>query len=258
MTQRNQSDEEELEVLARIDQIKMKKRVSIQARRRCFYARTKESLGDYWVPRHGPRCTSHINPEHIRIPMRDCHTEHLEKNFKVAERAQVVELGDLIRKLGTIRYDFHRLIPVDYPSLEAMLDSLGKRKRHSMARASLNTRLLPEADKQAKVMESLRVLFRSDIQEDYDFSLLDGIVEELPSSVTEGDDYANLTMIYVEKAKKYKKLIKRTEFLFRKGRGLLRQLYDDQVDLFLQQDSIAEEMSSAFDQELLLGKNSNR
>ena len=82
MLHRNTSDEQQLEILSRIDQIKMIKRMSIQGRRRCFYARTKESLGDYWVPRHGPRCTSHINPDHIRIPLRDCHPEHLQANFK--------------------------------------------------------------------------------------------------------------------------------------------------------------------------------
>jgi hypothetical protein len=38
--------------------------------------------GDYWVPRHGQRCSSHINPDHIRIPVRDCHQDHIDSHFK--------------------------------------------------------------------------------------------------------------------------------------------------------------------------------
>lgn len=87
---RNASDERELEILAKIDTIKIAKRLSIQSRRRCYYAKTKESLGDYWVPRHGPRCMSRKNPDHIRIPLRDCTPQHFEENFRKFENNQVM------------------------------------------------------------------------------------------------------------------------------------------------------------------------
>ena len=99
-------------------------------------------------------------------------------SLKILEKIE--ELGDLIRKLGTIRYNFYRLVPVDYPNLAGMLDSLGKQKRHSLAQASLNTRLLPADEKLSNLMQSIRVLF--EMNEEYDFSFLDGILETVPET----------------------------------------------------------------------------
>ena len=61
-----------------IDQIKMTKRNLIQSRRRCYVAKTRESLGPYWTPRYGPKCTSHIEADHATVPLKNCHPEHIQ------------------------------------------------------------------------------------------------------------------------------------------------------------------------------------
>ena len=61
----------------------MTKRNLIQSRRRCYVAKTRESLGPYWTPRYGPKCTSHIEADHATVPLKNCHPEHIQgKRFK--------------------------------------------------------------------------------------------------------------------------------------------------------------------------------
>lgn len=61
------------------------------------------------------------------------------------------------------------------------------------------------------------------------------------------------TKMNLFKAEGYKRVIKRAEYLFRKGRGMVHQIYLDQEDLFQQQDSLSESVSTAFDHQLLMG-----
>ena len=132
-----------------------------------------------------------------------------------------------------------------------MLDQIGKKKRHSLARASLNSRMLPESDNDARLMETIRGIFEH--REDYDFAILDGILDELPSNINDGDVIGDLVNLYQNKTVAYKKIVKRANYLFMKGRSLFHQIYMDQRDLFQQQDSLSESINRAFDQELLLG-----
>ena len=103
----------------------------------------------------------------------------------------VDELSDAIHDLGISRFVFAQNIPADYESLETMIDTMGKMKRRSLSRSSDGTRLLPKEDDKAKIMDSLKFIFA--VNEDFDVSILDGILEELPESINTSDDYKNLT-----------------------------------------------------------------
>ena len=106
-------------------------------------------------------------------------------------------MSKLIRQLGLIRYEFNREIPADFENMENMLDSMGKKKRHSITRAGLHARLLPEDEKLSRVMESLRQIFH--FRDEFDMTLLDGILEELPEGIRDGDVVGNLTHLYTIK-----------------------------------------------------------
>ena len=111
--------------------------------------------------------------------------------------------------------------------------------------------MLPESDNDARLMETIRGIFEH--REDYDFAILDGILDELPSNINDGDVIGDLVNLYQNKTVAYKKIVKRANYLFMKGRSLFHQIYMDQRDLFQQQDSLSESINRAFDQELLLG-----
>ena len=144
LTKLNTTDEEQVNLLERIDQTKMNKRLIIQSRRRCFVAKTRESLGPYWVPRYGPRCTAHIDANHATVPLKTCHPEHIQSHFRVEEEKLVDQLGSLIHELGISRFEMNQAIPVDFESIETMIDILGKKKRRSLIKATDGTRLMPE------------------------------------------------------------------------------------------------------------------
>ena len=144
LTKLNTTDEEQINLLERIDQTKMNKRLIIQSRRRCFVAKTRESLGPYWVPRYGPRCTAHIDANHATVPLKTCHPEHIQSHFRVEEEKLVDQLGSLIHELGISRFEMNQAIPVDFESIETMIDILGKKKRRSLIKATDGTRLMPE------------------------------------------------------------------------------------------------------------------
>ena len=57
-------------------------------------------------------------------------------HFRNEEDQLVDQLSNVMHDLGISRFDFAKEIPAEYESLETMLDTLGKRKRHSLARAS--------------------------------------------------------------------------------------------------------------------------
>ena len=59
---------------------------------------------------------------------------------------------------------------------------------------------------------------------------------------------------YYRAAKQYKKTLRRTYFLFKRGRGLIKSLYDDQVTIFQNQDIIAEEYADVQERKIILGK----
>ena len=54
-----------------------------------------------------------------------------------------------------------------------------------------------------------------------------------------------------------KRLIKRANHMYKKGRGLMKQLYEDQVLLFEDQDLIAEEYAEIQERKMILGENGN-
>lgn len=58
---------------------------------------------------------------------------------------------------------------------------------------------------------------------------------------------------YYKAAKSYKKTVKRANYLYKRGRGLLQKLYEDQVTIFQNQDIIAEEFSDIQEQRIILG-----
>jgi hypothetical protein len=236
LSAKQSADLAELRKLSQIDVIKMHKRISVQSKRRCFQAKSKEVLGEYWVPRHGPRCTHHVNPDFVRVPLQDCGPHVIEEQYREIEEKQVEKLAKLIKELGLIRYNLNRKIPSDYASLEDMLAKLGKEKQHSLGRASLHIRMIPEESNVMKTAELFRQVLTLPTVDEFIVSEVEGIREVFPEYVNDGHVYVNLTQIYVPKAAKYKNTLKRAFFLFRKARALLKKIYLDNERLFKEQD----------------------
>ena len=57
-----------------------------------------------------------------------CSIEH----FRKQEDKLVDQLSNVMHDLGISRFNFAKEIPAEFESLETMLDTLGKKKRHSL------------------------------------------------------------------------------------------------------------------------------
>ncbi|CAG5099008.1 Oidioi.mRNA.OKI2018_I69.XSR.g16168.t1.cds [Oikopleura dioica] len=167
---------------------------------------------------------------------RNCGPHVIEEQYREEEDEQVEKLAKLIKDLGMIRYNFNRKIPSDYASLEDMLAKIGKEKQHSLGRASLHIRMIPEQSEVMKTSELFRQILTLSTVDEFVPSDVEGIREEFPEYVNNGHVYANLTQIYVPKAAKYKNMLKRAFFLFRKARALMKKTYEDNDRLFKEQD----------------------